>query len=423
MKPSSSALLRFTAALVLCPLAHAQPPQRPPQPQAPRQQNRPGPLPNPNVNVAPRRPPRDTFGEPLAGLTDAELALFFDGRAEFQERKTPADGLGPIFNDISCIACHTAPDIGGGGRKTTTRFGHTASDGTFDPLAAFGGSLLQDRALRGVPRENIPGEANTTARRVTTPLFGAGLIEAIPDSIIALGAETPKPAGIHGKVAWIDDVATGERRVGRFGWKAQQATLLGFAADASLNEMGITNRFFPIENAPNGNTAAIAAFVRTDGLDDEVDAVDGRANVDRLADFMRLLSPPPRRPASASALAGEQRFVALDCAACHTPSLTTGPSSIAALNGKQVGLYSDLLLHDMGELGDGIAQSAAGPRDMRTAPLWGLRVRRTFLHDGRADTVDAAIRAHAGEAANSRDAYLRLTAGERQQLLDFLDTL
>lgn len=371
---------------------------------------------------APARGPAaaGAFGQPLAGLTQAQLVAFADGREDFVERETAATGLGPIFNDVSCAACHSAPAVGGASGRTVTRFGHTAA-GVFDPLAALGGSLLQDRSLPGVPRETIPATANTVARRVTTPLFGAGLIEAIPDSAIVLGTLRAKPAGVAGKVAMVRDVVSGELRVGRFGWKAQHATLLAFSADAYANEMGITNRFFPTENAPNGNTAAIARFTRPT-VDDPV-AVDGTSGTDRLADYMRLLAAPPRAAANASALAGERLFASVGCASCHTPTLTTGRHPVAALSDQTVALYSDLLLHDMGPLGDGIVQGTAGARDMRTAPLWGLRTRNALLHDGSARTPDAAIRAHAGEAAGIRDAYLRLAPAERQQLLDFLGTL
>jgi CxxC motif-containing protein (DUF1111 family) len=377
---------------------------------------------NPNNN-RPGNPPANAagFGLPLTGLTDAQLVAFADGREDFVQRETPATGLGPIFNDVSCAACHSAPAIGGASGRTVTRFGHTA-DGVFDPLAALGGSLLQDRSVAGIPRETVPAAANVVARRVTTPVFGAGLIEAIPDSTIVAGTLAPKPDGIRGRVSVVTDVATGALRIGRFGWKAQHASLLAFSADAYANEMGITNRFFPAENAPNGNTAAIARF--EDGvLDDVTDPADGRSATDRLADYMRFLAAPPRAAANASALAGEQRFAALGCASCHTPTLTTGPHPVAALSEKPVALYSDLLLHDMGALGDGIVQGTAGARDMRTAPLWGLRTRNALLHDGRARTPDAAIRAHDGEAAAIRDAYLRLADAERQQLLDFLNTL
>jgi CxxC motif-containing protein (DUF1111 family) len=415
MKLTPSVLLcRRVAALGVLALAAsvvlAQPPRGP--------QN-PAPTPPP---VQPAPPPQNGLGQALPGLTRAEMASFNEGRTEFRNVETPQSGLGPIFNDVSCVACHNAGGVGGAGRSTVTRFGRTV-DGVFDPLESLGGSLLQARAIDRAVREVVPPEANTVARRVTTPLFGLGLIEAIPDSTIVLGTLREKPEGIAGKVSVVRDVVNGQNLIGRFGWKAQQATLLAFSGDAYLNEMGITNRFFPTENAPNGNKALLARFDLVTDVVDEVDPADGKADIDRVADFMRLLAPPVRGAATTSSQAGERVFAALDCAVCHTPTMTTGKSGIAALSEKTVALYSDLLLHDMGALGDGIAQGTAGPRDMRTAPLWGLRVRPTWLHDGRANTVDQAIRAHAGEAQGARDRYNQLSAAERQQLLDFLNTL
>ena len=376
----------------------------------------------PNPNAGRRAPQINPLGQPLAGLTAAELAAFNEGGVEFRNVETAAGGLGPIFNDVSCVACHDAGGTGGASRRTVTRFGRTVN-GVFDPLERQGGSLLQERSINPGIREVVPREANTVARRVTTPLFGAGLIEAIPDSTIVLGTLARKPAGIAGKVSVVRDVVSGKNLIGRFGWKAQQATLLAFSGDAYVNEMGVTNRFFPTENAPNGNVELLARFDRVADVEDEIDPLDGKADIDRAADFMRLLAPPPRGPATASSVAGEAIFSRLDCAVCHTPSMRTGRNVIAALSEKTVGLYSDLLLHDMGALGDGIAQGTAGTRDMRTAPLWGLRSRPTWLHDGRANTIDQAVRGHAGEAQSSRDRYVALTAAERQQLLDFLNTL
>ena len=376
----------------------------------------------PDPNAGRRAPQINPLGQPLAGLTAAELAAFNEGGVEFRNVETAAGGLGPIFNDVSCVACHDAGGTGGASRRTVTRFGRTVN-GVFDPLERQGGSLLQERSINPGIREVVPREANTVARRVTTPLFGAGLIEAIPDSTIVLGTLARKPAGIAGKVSVVRDVVSGKNLIGRFGWKAQQATLLAFSGDAYVNEMGVTNRFFPTENAPNGNVELLARFDRVADVEDEIDPLDGKADIDRAADFMRLLAPPPRGPATASSVAGEAIFSRLDCAVCHTPSMRTGRNVIAALSEKTVGLYSDLLLHDMGALGDGIAQGTAGTRDMRTAPLWGLRSRPTWLHDGRANTIDQAVRGHAGEAQSSRDRYVALTAAERQQLLDFLNTL
>jgi hypothetical protein len=138
---------------------------------------------------------------------------------------------------------------------------------------------------------------------------------------------------------------------------------------------------------------------------------------------MRYLAPPPRGPQTASSRAGEGLFTTVGCADCHTPQMTTGSHEVAALHHQVVWLYSDLLLHDMGALADGIAQGPASPAQMKTAPLWGLRASAPYLHDGRAATVDAAISAHDGEASFARERYRGLTVAQRQQLLDFLGTL
>jgi CxxC motif-containing protein (DUF1111 family) len=362
------------------------------------------------------------LGQALPGLTEEELIAFLDGRESFRETETVADGIGPIFNDMSCVACHSAGGVGGASRRTVTRFGRTVN-GVFDPFESQGGSLLQQRAINPAVREVVPRQANVVVQRVSTPIFGAGLIEAIPDSEIVLGTLRVKPAGIAGKVSVVEDVVSGEPKIGRFGWKAQQATILAFSGDAYLNEMGITNRFFPEENAPNGNAALLARFDQVADLEDTIDPADGKADVDRLADFMRLLAPPARLAVTGNAVLGERLFATMDCASCHTPSMRTGKHEIAALSEKTVGLFSDLLLHDMGALGDGIAQGAAGVREMRTAPLWGLRLRPVWLHDGRANTVDAAIRAHDGEGAGARNKYNAASAADRAALLAFLNTL
>src|SRR5262249_30653002 len=259
--------------------------------------------------------------------------------------------------------------------------------------------------------------------RMTTPLFGAGLIEAIPDADIIRRANAAKPQGISGRVSLVTDVATGQTRVGRFGWKAQQATLLAFAGDAYLNEMGITNRLFPHENAPNGNAALLAQYDLVADPEDEVDPATGKSDIDKFADFMRLLAPPPQLPLTRNAQAGKTTFTDIGCDGCHTPVMTTAPSSVHALDRKQVALFSDLLLHDMGALGDGIMQGTAGPREMKTAPLCGLRMRTQYLHDGRAANVDSAIRMHDGEAATVRDRYNKLKAGEQQALLEYLGSI
>lgn len=359
------------------------------------------------------------FGEALPGLTKAQMATFLDGKDDFEDTETEAGGLGPIFNRASCATCHSAPVTGGASAINVTRFGRM-ENGVFNPLASLGGSLKQELEINAVLHEVIPPEANVVAQRNSTPLFGLGLIEAIPDREILRNVRRSPVDGVQGKVSKVADVATGKTLIGRFGWKAQQATLLAFAGDAYLNEMGITSRLFPVENAPNGNTQLLEQYDTVADPEDVVDPTTGRGDIDRVADYMRFLGAPPRQPPTNAAVAGRSVFQNTGCAVCHVPLMITGPNKIAALNQQQVWLFSDLLLHDMGSLGDGIAQGTADVRDMRTAPLWGLRASAPYLHDGRAQTIDEAIKAHDGEAKTSKDRYLRLNKQQVQQLIDFL---
>ncbi|MEO6738916.1 MAG: di-heme oxidoredictase family protein [Chthoniobacteraceae bacterium] len=370
----------------------------------------------------PQENPRPKLGDALPGLTAEELDLFTAGKEEFLNVEAPESGLGPIFNNVSCVACHSTPVAGGTSQIFVTRFGRTIN-GIFDPLESLGGSLLQDHAIDPACQEVIPLEANTIAHRQTPPLFGLGLIEAIPDEAIKSLALRRAVDGITGHAAIITDVTTGAERVGRLGMKCQHATILGFSGDAYLNEMGITNRFFPHENAPNGNAALLALYDTTLDPEDAADPITNRSDIDTVTDFQRLLAPPAPLPPTRGALAGQRIFADIGCVHCHVPQLMTGPSTIAALNHKPVHLYSDLLLHDMGSLGDGIAQSAATAREMRTTPLWGLRFSAPYLHDGRAPTIDAAIRGHDGQGKASRDRYARLRPEDSRALLEFLGSL
>ena len=362
------------------------------------------------------------FGDPLPNLTIEQMARFLTGLEDFEEVETAESGLGPIFNNTSCVACHAQGASGGGGTNLVTRFGRLVN-GHFDPLNKKGGSLLQQFAIDAAGKEKIPREANVVARRQATPLFGLGLIDAIPDDAIRRHAARPNADGIQGRVSEVLDVASGEMRVGRFGWKAQQATLLAFSGDAYVNELGITSRFFPQENAPNGNTNLLARFDAVSDPEEEIDEDTGQSEIDTVADFMRFLAPPPRLPLTFAARNGAGIFSQIGCAICHQPVMFTGPNNIAALDRKPVELFSDLLLHNMGSLGDRIVQGVAAPREMKTAPLWGLRVSAPYLHDGRAKTVDRAIRLHDGQGAHSRNRYLRLTPGQKQELLEFLNSI
>lgn len=393
-----------------------------PQPPPPPAQQQPAqrPVHQPRILALPGPVPR--AGEPLPGLTPEQMADFAEGLEDFEQVEQVEGGLGPVFNDVSCVACHFAGGPGGAGAVTVTRYGRRTPTG-FDPLTLLGGTLLHQNSIDLGIREVIPKPANVIAHRQSTPLFGLGLIEAIPDRAILANAQHPSIDGIRGRAVQVTDLATGQSRVGRFGWKAQQASLLGFAADAYLNEMGITSRLLPNDIAPNGDTELLAAYDKVADPEDAVDPATGKGDIDKVADFMRLLAPAAPLSLSFNAQNGRQLFQQANCAVCHVPVMMTGPSPVAALNQKPVALFSDLLVHDMGLLGDGIAQGAAGPQEMRTAPLWGLRLSAPYLHDGRAATIDDAIRAHDGEAKNSRDRYLRLTPLQRQQLLEFLGSI
>lgn len=433
--PKILASLSLAASVIAADPASVRPAApMPPPPGAPKQTGAPFPPPPPPKPVDAKapvpgqaKPPlRDRNGVPapaaLAGISAQQLVDFVDGLDDFVKAETAETGLGPIFNDVSCVACHAAGGTGGAGRKSVVRFGRVIN-GVFDPLTELGGALLQKRSISRETLEQIPPEANVTALRITTPLFGAGLIEAIPDEAILANVSAPKTDGVKGKASMVKDPVSGEMRVGRFGWKAQQASVLGFAGDAYLNEMGITSRFFPTENAPNGKQAVLAKADKFADPEDVVDPVTNKSDVDRVANFMRFLAPLPTGASTAKTIAGAKVFEQIGCVQCHVPKMSTSTTAPAGIGGQTVALYSDLLLHDMGALGDGIAQGDASMREMRTAPLWGLRARDAFLHDGRASTVDLAIRAHDGEAKVIRDRYKALPEAQRQQLLEFLKSI
>ena len=364
------------------------------------------------------------FGDPVPGLTAQQNDTFVDGRNDFAEVETVADGLGPVFNGRSCAECHSTPVTGGGSERTVTRFG-TITNGQFDPLAQYGGSLIQDHAItkadgatHDFAPETVPAAATIVVHRRTTPLFGLGYVDAVPDAdFVALAAlEAQRNDGTAGRVNTVFNPVTGTTTVGKFGWKAQVPSLFVFSGDAYLNEMGITNPLFPNENCPNGDCKQLKWNPRPD-LNDLGDGVTAFNN------FMTMLGAPPRGAITADASAGEQVFEQIGFTACHVPTMHTGHSAIAALDAVPFHPYSDFLIHDMGALGDGIAMAQAGGREMRTSPLWGLRMITRFLHDGRAATLDAAILAHDGQARAARVAFAALDATSRTKLMAFLNSL
>jgi len=362
-------------------------------------------------------------GSTLPGITPQEQELFRLGLEDFTEVETPEDGLGPAFNGNSCAACHSVPVIGGISSITEIRVGYRDENGKFTALN--GGTLYH---LFSIPNHlcqvKIPPEANVIARRAPIPVFGAGLVEAIPDeTLIALEDPDDRDGdGISGRAARVMDVASGRERIGRFGWKAQQATLLAFSADAYRNEMGITNELFPDEVALGIDPEYMRLCSPGRGLEDVPDRRTGMRGIDNFESFMRFLAPIEPAPHDEQSRAGELLFAATGCAACHVPVLRTGENPNPLFDRKPVPLYSDLLLHDIGT-GDGIEQAAAMAEEIRTPALWGLRFRRPLLHDGSVATPEAAILRHGNEAAAARKQYEALAPEQRKQLLAFLNSL
>jgi CxxC motif-containing protein (DUF1111 family) len=372
------------------------------------------------------------MGQPVVDLTPQELARFDAGKVDFTHIFTDAEGRGPIFNQNACSTCHANP-IGGSGTIFVTRFGQQTKDG-FDPLESLGGSLLQAQAISETCAEVIPNLPDmVTTHRITNSTMGIGLVEAIHDNDLKYNELNPPP-GISGKAHMVVPAETpgGAERVGRFGWKAQVATVLTFSGDASVNELGLTNQLFPTENAPNGDQVLLA---QCDAVADPEDVPDGQGIrfIDRITDFQRFLAPPPQTPRSG--MAGEPLFALVGCTNCHVPSFTTDTATTIEppLRGRVIRPYSDFLLHDMGVGGDGIAQGQANEREIRTPSLWGLRVRDPLMHGGSigggtfSERILAAITAHDAEFAESRqsaqDFFNILTTQQQEQVIAFLDSL
>lgn len=374
------------------------------------------------------------MGAPLPALTPAERELFDVGRALYVTPLLPSDGLGPIFNKSNCQSCHSTPAPGGWGNIAVTHFGYD-DKGKFENLETLGGPLLQTQAIAPGCGEFVPPAANTVIVRVTNSSMAFGLIEAIPDEAIAAN-EDPGDAdgdGVSGRVHWVaalEDPIGSPLRAGRFGWKAQVATVLSFSADASRNEMGLTNRLIPTENAPNGDFDLLSECDPVPDPEDVADG-DGYEFIDRVTHFQRYLAAPPQTPRSG--MTGEAVFAAVGCTACHVPEWTTAddPSLEDAIRSRVVRPYSDFLIHDMGLLADGFPEGDASGQEMRTPVLWGLRTRDPMLHDGSAaggtfeNRVLAAIEAHGpfGEAAASAAAFDALPEQQKDQLVAFLGSL
>jgi CxxC motif-containing protein (DUF1111 family) len=389
-------------------------------------------------------------------------AEFGAALAAFTQSENAASGLGPVFNGVSCVQCHaSAGAIGGAaqilefraghtenalgfrwqsrfpfGRRDQNEFSQTPKFGqTFIPATAFlnDGSAIPDRSLinqRAICEEaqtHIGPQENVTAGRLSLSILGDGFIEAIPDQTLrnlAAWQYRVTRGRVHGQAIEVPilEAAEGTTAVGRFGWKDQHASLLSFAADAYLNEMGITTLLLPDE---------VTQTCQPPGIPQPN---DDNQDIELFAAFMRATKAPPRGTITDQVLAGAQVFRNIQCHVCHVETFTTAPAGTVLLGGtytvppaigdKIIHPFSDFLLHNVGT-GDGIVQNGGQETayKLRTTPLWGLRTRSQFMHDAQSPTLEDSILRHQGAASWSAQQFRRLSQQQRQALIAFLLSL
>ncbi|MEQ9569254.1 MAG: di-heme oxidoredictase family protein [Longimicrobiales bacterium] len=362
------------------------------------------------------------LGDPVPGLSDAERGRFLLGRALFERLATPEEGLGPLYNAQRCSDCHDAPAVGGGGDRVPVRKVSRFADGRCSLLRDRGGDNLQQRvspalAARGFGAETDPAEATGGAWVIAPPLFGPGLLAAVSAADLEAAADPDDRDGdgIRGRLARLDDGSPAP-----FGRKGDAVSVRDFVEQALLFELGFTSPRFPDEEAHNG----VPLPADVDPMPDP--EMTERA-VTLLTDYVRYLAPPAPAvvtgPAADTVARGEAVFTSVGCVGCHTPTLRTGSAPEAVLADVEIHPWSDLLLHDLG-YGDGdLCTPRARPGEYRTAPLWGLRHRSRYLHDGSATTVGDAVRRHGGEAAAAVGAFQALSEADRRALVRFLMSL
>ena len=353
----------------------------------------------------------------------------------FATKEEIDEGIGPVYNAVSCGDCHENPVMGGNSQVFELRAGHFAN-GVFTDHP--GGSLVHSRAINAAIQERVLDGNEVRAFRASTSVLGLGFVESISDqTLINISNIQPFQSGgyIHGLYTTVGIAeAPGATRVGRFGWKAQQASLLSFSADAYLNEMGITTPLAPTENTSNGNS--IAAFDTVPAGNPSAPDDADNDDLEAFTLFMRSTMAPPRDTtlaATSAAQSGAILFNQIGCAICHVATIQTAPTGTVVNGGtftippelgdKLIHPYSDFLLHDIG-VGDGIQQGPAFTRTrMRTSPLWGLRTKSRFMHDGLSLTFNEAILRHDGEAGLVILNYRFLSSTQRNNLLTFLRSL
>ncbi|MEK6279679.1 MAG: di-heme oxidoredictase family protein [Acidobacteriota bacterium] len=368
---------------------------------------------------------------------------FEDNKFIFSERETIADGLGPTYNDVGCVECHQSVDVGAFGQQMEFRAGHI-TNGQF--VDAPGGQLVHARATDSDIVEHITTAETVKSFRIVTQTLGDGFVECLSNTALQnnVNAQPTAQRGFLTSVPVVE--ANNALRFGRFGWKSQHASLVSFAGDAYLNEMGITNKF----DGSNGRSSSNPAAGTTENpcttaegvknctgapFDPVADPEDDGNDVLAFADFMAATRAPGRQnPIPAAATRGDPLFTQVGCAVCHTRTLTTAPAGTsinggaftvpAALGNKIIHPFSDFALHDIGT-GDGIVQNGgqSTANQMRTAPLWGIRARNRFLHQGLNITISDVIQLHAGQATTARNNFNFLSAAQRADLLAFVLSL
>jgi CxxC motif-containing protein (DUF1111 family) len=418
-------------------------------------------------------------GGPLASVAANSpfnsLAFFNAGKIDFEEIEDVPDGLGPRFNALSCAQCHSQPATGGTAPAINPQVAAATAEGAQNTVPSFittTGPVREARFIffsnsNGTPNTNAPnggvetlytitgrndagpcsipqpGFANAVAQnniifRIPTPTFGSGLIENIEESTLLANAQSNSvnSFGVSGTFNHNGNDGT----IARFGWKAQNKSLLIFSGEAYNVEMGVTNELFPQERPlPREDTqSGLPANCKPnatpeDHMHFELNGVEQVSGAQAFVNFMRFLAPPVPSTTvpggSTSINNGRNLFAAVGCTTCHTPTLRTFASDLTSgLSNVNANLYSDLEIHRMGtELADNVAQGQAGGDQFRTAPLWGLGKRIFFMHDGRTTNLISAISAHnsPGSEANtsSFQFFNNLTSTQRQDVLNFLRSL
>ena len=419
-------------------------------------------------------------GGPIPGLTANELAYFNAGQEVFLEEDSVSGtepgaegvGLGPRFNMTSCGGCHAQPATGGSSPVINPQIAAAIRFGArniIPPFIRINGPVREARFINvlgarppkpdgGVhnlfvitgradagtcnitqPDFNSALQQNNVIFRIPTPIFGDGLIEAIPDATIIANMNanipTKRALGIIGRLnrrsidkanGEVENRSGNDGTITRFGWKAQNKSLLLFAGEAYNVEQGVTNEMF--QNKRDETPGCVFNGIPEDHtIFNATEPIAAMSDLVLFTQFMRFLAPPTPLPLTPAAQQGQNLFNSIGCGLCHTPAMVTALSSTSALSNQIVNLYSDLLLHDMGKnLADGIRQGLAGPQDFRTAPLWGVGQRLFFMHDGRTNTLAAAINAHDGpgsEASKVIKAFNRLTPNDQGNVIAFLQSL